>query len=334
MKNFTLSFKVGLFVLASLLVLGYMTIKITKHKRLIFMKGYEVLAIFDDVSGLKLNNAVVMAGVDIGTVKRISLENGKAKVVMLIKPNVKISKDAKAKVRGTGVVGTKYIEIIQGESDKYIKPGGKILDTSPVTNIDQVLEKINKVTEQINDYLSTEKETLKKITKNIEKATAHMAEISKKIRKGKGTVGKLVNDDALYSDIKDITQRFNEIIAKIEKGQGTFGKLINDETLYQEAKETVSDLKTLVADIKEGKGTLGKLYKDENMYEQAKEAIERLNRIVKKVEAGEGTLGKLVNDESLYEEVKETLRNVRETSTVVREQTPISVLGTAIGVAK
>jgi phospholipid/cholesterol/gamma-HCH transport system substrate-binding protein len=112
------------------------------------------------------------------------------------------------------------------------------------------------------------------------------------------------------------------------------GKFINDEEFYHKTEKAIDDWNDLMADVKAGKGTVGKLWKDEDIYDQANDTIDRINNIVSKVERGEGSLGKFINDESLYEEAKKTLRNVRETSTVVREQTPMSVIGTAVGIAK
>jgi len=342
MKTAGTAFKVGIFVLLGLIALGYLTVQITKYKKLLFMKGYEVSAIFDDVAGLKPNNAILIAGVEVGRVKKIILDEGKkARVIMLIKPQVKITKDAQAAIQGYGVVGTKYVEIIQGNAKEFIKPRGVITTTSPVINVDKTLAKIqpilnqiNLTFEQINDYLTSEKGTLKEITENLKETSANVASISEKINEGKGTIGRLLNDDKLYQQLDALVSHLDKVVAKVEAGEGTLGKLLTDESLYQEVKTTISDVNSILADIRAGKGTLGKLVQDETLYTQANETMARINNIIKKVEAGEGTLGKLITDESLYEEAKETLRNVRETSTVVREQTPISVIGTAVGVAR
>ena len=56
--------------------------------------------------------------------------------------------------------------------------------------------------------------------------------------------------------------------------------------------------------------------------------------MVRRTEAGHGTLGKLIVDESLYKEAKDAVRDIRKTSETVKEQTPISVIGTAVGVAR
>ncbi|MDL1969599.1 MAG: MlaD family protein [Candidatus Desulfofervidaceae bacterium] len=342
MKTAGIAFKVGIFVFLGLVALGYLTVQITKYKKLLFMKGYEVSAIFDDVAGLKSNNAVLIAGVEVGRVKKIILDKGqKARVVMLIKPQVKITKDAQATICGYGVVGTKYVDIIQGNAKEFIEPHGFIANTSSVTNADQtlaklhpILDKINVTFDKINDYLISERNTLKKITKNLKVTSRNIASISGKVDKGEGTIARLINDDELYRRLDTLATRLDRVVAKVEAEEGTLGKLLTDENLYEEVKTTISDIKTILADIKAGKGTWGKLLQDDTLYTRANDTMARIDDIVKKVKAGKGTLGKLITDESLYEEAKETLRNVRETSTTVREQTPISVIGTAIGVAR
>ncbi len=342
MKTTGLAFKVGIFVFLGLIALGYLTVKVTKYKKLLFMKGYELEAIFDNVAGLKPNNAVLMSGVEIGRVKRIVLTpRGRAKVVILIKPQVKISKDAKALIRGYGVVGTKYVEIHQGRQNVYLKPHEIISNTGSVVSVDETISKVNPILEklqttidQINDYLSSEKSSLKEITENLRRASENVASISEKINNGQGTVGKLINDGTLYKNLDTAANQLNDILAKIKRGEGTLGKLVNDERLYQEVQTTLNNLNNILADVKAGKGTLGKLLKDDTLYVKASNIMDQVNEIVGNVKAGKGTLGKLITDDSLYEDARETLRNIRETSTTVREATPLSVIGTAVGVAR
>jgi phospholipid/cholesterol/gamma-HCH transport system substrate-binding protein len=301
MKNIGLPFKLGIFVLIGLIALGYLTIKITKYKRLLVMKGYEIHAIFDDASGIKANNSVSMAGVGIGRVKEILLtKGGKADVVMLIKPHVRIAKDAEARIRGHGMVGTKFVEIVQGISSETVKPHKVVTNTTSASNIDEIINDANLTLNHINDYLESEKESLKQTTEHLKETSSNMNDVLDKINKGQGTLGKLINDDALYSKFKDGVDRLDNIIAKIEKGQGTLGKLINDEDFYNEARDTIDQINEIVSDIQKGKGTLGKL----------------------------------VKDETLYDDVKDVLRDIKKTSEVVKEQTPMSTIGTAVGIAR
>lgn len=328
MKSVGLAFKVGIFVFIGLIALGYLTVKITKQKKLLVMRGYEIHAIFDDAFGLKANNSVRMAGVGIGRVKDILLtKDGKANVVMIINPSIKISEDAKARIRGHGLVGTKFVEIVQGMSSETIRPHKVITNTTSVSNIDEIINDANLTLDHINDYLNSEKESLKQATEHLKEVSFNMNEVLEKINKGQGTLGKLINDDALYSKFKDEVDRLDNVIAKVESGQGTIGKLINDDKLY-------NDLSDIVADIKEGEGTLGKLIKDEGFYNQAKDTLDRINNMVKRTEAGEGTLGKLIADDSLYKETKEAVKDIKKTAETVKEETPISVIGTTVGIVK
>jgi phospholipid/cholesterol/gamma-HCH transport system substrate-binding protein len=64
----------------------------------------------------------------------------------------------------------------------------------------------------------------------------------------------------------------------------------------------------------------------------AKEALQSIKGIAEKVEKGEGTLGKLVNDDALMKETEKTLKKVQKAAEGIQEQTPISVLGTIIGI--
>jgi phospholipid/cholesterol/gamma-HCH transport system substrate-binding protein len=66
--------------------------------------------------------------------------------------------------------------------------------------------------------------------------------------------------------------------------------------------------------------------------QSANEALQSVKGIAEKVEKGEGTLGKLVNDDALMKETEKTLKKVQKAAEGIQEQTPISVLGTIIGI--
>ena len=56
---------------------------------------------------------------------------------------------------------------------------------------------------------------------------------------GKGTIGKLVTDEALYNQTAASMTNLNQILQKINQGQGTVGKLVNDQEFYKNAKLTL-----------------------------------------------------------------------------------------------
>jgi len=140
MKKFDTELWVGLFVLAGIICLGYLSIKLGKME-FVGGKGYEVYAIFSNSGGIKTGSNIVLAGVEVGRIKNITLENYQAKIILSLHPNVKIQEDAIASIKTKGLVGEKYIEISPGGSEKFIPPGGKIRETQPPVDLEELISK-------------------------------------------------------------------------------------------------------------------------------------------------------------------------------------------------
>ena len=131
---------VGVFLLIGLLCLAYLSLKLGDIQW--FGSGnYRVYAEFSTVGGLKEQASVTMAGVQIGTVERISLRDGRALVAMNIHKEVPLEEDASANIRTQGLIGDKYISISPGASDKLLKAGGKIMDTQAPVDLESLLGK-------------------------------------------------------------------------------------------------------------------------------------------------------------------------------------------------
>ena len=138
-----LEMTVGIFMLAGILCLGYISIKLGKME---LMGGnyYTVSAEFDSVSGLKPGARVEVAGVEIGKVDRISLDTksgDRAVTHLKIKTGIKISDDVIASVRTSGIIGDKFIKLKPGGSDKFLSDNGKIRETESAIDIEELVSK-------------------------------------------------------------------------------------------------------------------------------------------------------------------------------------------------
>jgi len=138
MKKFDLEFAVGLFMIMGILCLGYISIKLGKME-ILGGKGYEIEAIFSNSGGLKTGSSVVIAGVDVGRVKEITLDDYQAKVVLNLPLTVKIQEDAIASIKTKGLIGEKYVEITPGGADELIRPGGRIRDTQSAVDFEELI---------------------------------------------------------------------------------------------------------------------------------------------------------------------------------------------------
>lgn len=131
---------VGAFMIVGILCLGYLSIKLGKIE-VWGRPGYQVFAIFSDSGGLRSGSPVVMAGVDVGRVESISLEDYEAHVVLQIKPGLQIHEDAVVSVKTRGLIGEKFIQISAGAADGIIKPGGRIRQTESAVDIEALISK-------------------------------------------------------------------------------------------------------------------------------------------------------------------------------------------------
>jgi phospholipid/cholesterol/gamma-HCH transport system substrate-binding protein len=138
MRKFDLEFAVGLFMIIGILCLGYISIKLGKME-ILGDKGYEVEAVFANSGGLKTGSSVVIAGVDVGRVKEIALDDYQARVVLNLPLNVKIQEDAIASIKTKGLIGEKYVEITPGGAEELIQPGGRIRDTQSAVDFEELI---------------------------------------------------------------------------------------------------------------------------------------------------------------------------------------------------
>ena len=138
MKKFDLEVAVGLFMIVGILCLGYLTVKLGRMD-VLGKEGYELHAVFSNTGGLKTGSSVVIAGVEIGRVERITLDDYRARVSLNIPRDIKIQEDAIASVKTKGLIGEKYIEITPGGSEKNIQPGGRIRDTQPAVDMEHLI---------------------------------------------------------------------------------------------------------------------------------------------------------------------------------------------------
>ena len=140
MKRFDLELSVGVFVLIGIVCLGYLSIRLGKME-VLGNQGYNVYAFFADSGGLKTGASIVIAGVDVGRVKTITLEDYQARVVLNLPDDVEIQEDAIASIKTKGLIGEKYIEITPGASETIISPGGRIRETQPAVNLEDLISK-------------------------------------------------------------------------------------------------------------------------------------------------------------------------------------------------
>jgi phospholipid/cholesterol/gamma-HCH transport system substrate-binding protein len=325
---------VGIFVVIGILLLAFMTLKIERFE-IRKKAGYLVNIYFDTVAGLDRNAPVRVAGVQVGNVEKVGLDQGKAKVTFRIPYHIVLYKDSKAYLKSEGFLGERYIEISPGNpSSGKVEPGGMIEQGASPADVEQFLTNMSAIRDDVKEIVKPLSEVLKAVdAKKVESVMNNIDQFS-------GQLPSIASSSKeTLQKAKEAFIRIEDLGDKVKKGEGTLGKIISDETLYKDAKvavekvkETAETLKNVSEKIEKGEGTLGKLIQDESLFTETRETLQKIKGIAEKVEKGEGTLGKLVSDDTLMKETEKTLKKVQKAAEGIQEQTPITVLGTIIGI--
>jgi phospholipid/cholesterol/gamma-HCH transport system substrate-binding protein len=285
--------KVGLFFIISLIVIAGMIMKTSQFD--LFQKGkfYSLTAVLETAQGLDKDTDVRMAGVKIGKVKEIVLENGKAKVVMEIFDNVKLPAGSRIKVVAKGILGDKYVEVYPSQyKGQYLK-SGDLLNSEKAVTMDDIMDIVFSVAKDV-----------KKITTSLSNTVG--------TNKGEEQIANILeNIDRITSDLRAITERnkdnFSNSIDNIQSFTADLKREI--PILSEKLDKLATNLNTLVDN------------NSDNITEtitNAKESSKKLNEtldyiedISKKISTGEGTIGKLVNDEETHTNLNDTLVSIK-----------------------
>ena len=137
--NTTRDLVVGLFVLVGLLALAYLSLKVGGlefggEKRIV------LYATFNDIGGLSVRAPVRVAGVKIGQVSAIDLdEDLRAKVALQVESGLDLSNDSSAAIRTSGLLGDQFISVELGAEDEVLMDGEEFIYTESAFSIDKLI---------------------------------------------------------------------------------------------------------------------------------------------------------------------------------------------------
>ena len=138
MEKAKLEMIVGVFVFVGILCLAYLSIKLGKLE-LIGGDVYEVEAQFNSASGLKPGSTIEIAGVEVGRVRGITLNQDRAMVKLAVNKTVKLYTDTIASIKTRGIIGEKFLALSPGGGGDPLKPGDTIRDTESGLDLEELV---------------------------------------------------------------------------------------------------------------------------------------------------------------------------------------------------
>lgn len=341
MKNWSNEVKVGLFIIGVLGVLFYLTFNVG-GKRMFSTKGQQSFYVyFDSITGVTEKSEVRMAGVKIGEVKKIALDNYRAKVIVDLTEAFSIPDDSVAKVQGKGLLGEKYVEIVPGVSTTFVPNGGELKHSVSPVNLEDIVTKlggalddIKSVTESLKDSLGTSegkqglksiisnlaalsadlqsvvggnKDRLNSIIANVDKATSLLQTMLAENRDNlRGTI------ENANKTLKSFSDKTPELLAHLDQAATGIRDMLDENR--QNVKEGISNIKDAGGNIN---GMLAEnrdnfrlaMVNLKNSSEKLDKIMDNVKQISGKLEKGEGTIGRLIQEDGLYNNLNDTLES-------------------------
>jgi phospholipid/cholesterol/gamma-HCH transport system substrate-binding protein len=229
--------KVGLFVTIGI-ILTMLAILVLGSTENLLTRQARYISYFSSVEGLSIGAKVVLAGIGVGVIEDIDLDQEKRKIRVKYTVASKyadwIRADSSAEISTQGVLGDKYIAINTGTLDQpKVEPGSEVPGRAG-KDLTQFLSK----GDQLMINLTSISANLDKIIRNLEaggrseKIFDGLAQTSKNLSSVTDKLNRSLEEQQLKGAVKNL----NSILGKINNGTGTLGALVNDPGLYDDAK--------------------------------------------------------------------------------------------------
>jgi len=201
--------KIGLFTFLGIAVL-VLIIFFIGNKKGLFSSTFTVYGNFKNVNGLQIGNNVRFAGINVGVVQSINIvTDSSVRVDLTLNNSVKkfIKIDSKMSVGSDGLMGDKLVVIAPGgiTSHEEIANGGKLNSVNPV-DVDRIINKLTKVAD------------------NAESLTDNLSQIVAKVNNGKGSIGRLLNNDKIAKDLEGTVKQAQSTIKNVHTTTNTLNE--------------------------------------------------------------------------------------------------------------
>lgn len=270
-------FKVGILVLTIAGLVGFMSMQVSDDPSLLG-RPRKAWFLLPNAAGLIKNGAVKTAGIQVGTIKDITLQDGQARVDISIKSDIPLYTSAAIEIKSMGILGDKHVEVSPGSpTDAPLPDGGQILILRDKGSLDNIINQVGDIATDLKDVTKNLREAvsddgtnahvLGRIVKNIEKLTGDLSQITSQNKEKINDIVDQVHNitetlDELISDegeqgfkktwkrtlarIDSTMKNVDEIATKVNKGEGTIGKLINDDTTVEELNTAIQGVSNLL----------------------------------------------------------------------------------------
>jgi phospholipid/cholesterol/gamma-HCH transport system substrate-binding protein len=237
---------VGAFVIGGLLLFA-VGLFLIGNRRMLFTDTLQIYAEFQEIAALANGAKVRVAGMDAGEVDEIRVPagpSGRFRVRMRVRQDLHplIRLDSVASIQNDGLVGNKFVQIESGsDQSPQVQSEGTIQSREPF-DISDLMQMMSDTLVTVNAMLVDIKgrvdESLVVLTSTVQDAQVLMNDMGGEVQ-------------AILEAARRVSTDINTIVSNVKEGRGTVGKFLNDDALYASVKAIASDAETAMATVRE-----------------------------------------------------------------------------------
>ena len=273
---------------------------------------YSLKTVFPNVAGLKQGSPVRLAGVEVGSVEDVAFVGTGVEVIFTVNKDMQrlVTTDSTAMIGSVSLLGEGSVDLTPAETGTPIPEWGYVPPRRAPGSIAELSETaaagLNEAKRLIEDIRAGRGTIGKLFTddavyREVDGFVKAAERVTTSIANGKGTLGRLTNDPKLYNELEQSIASLNAITGRIKAGEGSLGQLLNDPTLAKNLTASTQNLEDLTAKLNRGEGTAGRLLNDDAVYKRIESVTTRLDNLIEQLNAGQGTAGQFLHDKQLYD---------------------------------
>ena len=244
--NLSRAAAVGAFVIGGVLLFGVGLFMIG-DRRMLFSDTFDVYAEFANIAGLEDGAKVRVGGMDAGEVQTIHVPakpSDKFRVNLRIREDLHplIRVDSIATIQTDGLVGNKFVQVEAGTDQAQLVPARGTIRSREAFDLSAMLQRMSDTV----DLVST---TIVDLKGGIDDALGSITETAQDAQDLMSDVG--VQARAIMASSQKISENLNTIVAGVRDGKGTVGKLLTDDAVYTSVKSMTTDAEKAVANLRE-----------------------------------------------------------------------------------
>jgi phospholipid/cholesterol/gamma-HCH transport system substrate-binding protein len=242
MRNERVGAIVGAFVVGGALLFA-VGLFLIGDRRLLFAEHYEIETTFRNVAGLRAGTKVRVAGMDAGEIVGIGIPREPSEpfaVRLRVRSDLQrlVRTDSVAGIETDGLVGASFVQIRPGsDAAPVAPPGSRIRGVDPIGFAD--------VMAQASDTLRLFQGVVKDVSGHVGDTLAELAETTKAVNEVVGRVDTAIGElsaagEGAVAEFRGVLAETRGAIASVRRGEGTLGKLVADDALYEEVRAVAS----------------------------------------------------------------------------------------------